>query len=98
LFTGVDPSDGQTKTVAQLLTAHPDIDSAQIHFVEQFNGGAGPGSFFWDNVRLINTGGLNQFIGNFEPIPEPGSLILVSLAVPPIVAAIRRRRRATAAE
>ena len=71
-------------------------DGGNLGRVQQIGGGAGPGSFFWDNVRLTNTGGLNALIGNFEPIPEPTSLILASLAVPPIVAAIRRRRSAPA--
>ncbi len=92
-FTGLDPSDGQTKTVAQLLLAHPDIQLARIEFVAQVGGGSGPANFFFDNVRLLGNG-VNALIGNFEPIPEPGSLILASLAVPPVIAAIRRRRKA----
>ena len=96
-FTGVDPTDMQTKTCAAILLAHPDIQDAKSGFTEQTGGGApvGPPSYYYDNVRLLNAAGLTlATIGNFEPIPEPGSLILASLAVPPVVAAIRRRRKA----
>jgi hypothetical protein len=96
-FTGVDPTDGQTKTIAAILLAHPDIQDAKFGFVQQTGGGSpvGPSSFFYDNVRLLGTGGVTlATIGNFEPIPEPTSLLLASLAVPPIVWRIRRRCRA----
>lgn len=95
-FTATDPSDGQTKTIAAILTAHPDIPSAKFDFVQQMGGGSpvGPGSFFYDNVRILNgSGGSLGLIGNFEPIPEPTSIILASLAVPPAIMAIRRRRK-----
>jgi hypothetical protein len=98
MFSGTDPTDGVTKTVAQLLTAHPDIQDAKISFVEQFGGGTttvGPGAFYFDNVRLTGTG-VNATIGNFEAIPEPASLALTALAVPPLMWIARRRRRAAA--
>jgi len=94
MFSGTDPTDGQTKTVAQLLTAHPDIQFAAVNFVEQFGNGTttvGPGSFYFDNVRLTGNG-VNSLIGNFEPIPEPSSLILVALAAAPVARFVRRRR------
>jgi len=97
-FTGVDPTDGVTKSIAAILLAHPDIQDAKFGFVQQTGGGSpvGPASFFYDNVRLLGAGGVTlATIGNFEPIPEPTSLILASLAIP-VYAAVRRRRRKTA--
>lgn len=78
-FTGTDPSDGQTKTIAQLLAAHPDIVDAKVAFVEQFGSGVAPGAFYFDNVQLVGSG-----------VPEPASLGLLALAVPAL--ALRRRR------
>lgn len=101
LFTAVDPSDNQTKSIAAILAAHPDIPSAKLDFTQQMGGGSpvGPGSFFYDNVRILNGSGTSlALIGNFEPIPEPTSLILASMAVPGVVMAIRRRRNAKAQE
>jgi hypothetical protein len=97
-FTGVDPTDGVTKSIAAILLAHPDIQDAKFGFVQQTGGGTpvGPASFFYDNVRLLGAGGVTlATIGNFEPIPEPTSLILASLAIP-VYAAVRRRRRKAA--
>jgi hypothetical protein len=91
-----DPVDGQTKNLAQMMVAHPDIQDVKFSFVQQTGGGSpvGPGSFFYDNVRLLNGSGSSlSIIGNFEPVPEPGSLILTALAVPAIIGTIRRRRR-----
>jgi hypothetical protein len=95
-FTMTDPVDGQTKNLAQMMVAHPDIQDVKFSFVQQTGGGSpvGPGSFFYDNVRLLNGSGSSlSIIGNFEPVPEPGSLILTALAVPAIIGTIRRRRR-----
>jgi hypothetical protein len=97
-FTGVDPSDGVTKPLAAILLAHPDIQDAKFGFVQQTGGGTpvGPSNFFYDNVRLLGAGGVTlATIGNFEPIPEPTSLLLASLAIP-VYAAVRRRRRSAA--
>lgn len=97
-ITATDPTDGQTKSVGAILLAHPDIQLAKFGFTEQTGGGSpvGPTNFFYDNVRLLGSGGQTlAVIGNFEPIPEPGSLILASLAIPPVIRAIRRRRAAS---
>jgi hypothetical protein len=98
-FMGTDPNDGQTKSVRQLLMLYPAIPDAKFDFTEQTGGGTpvGPASFFYDNVRILDgTGGSLALIGNFEPVPEPTSLILAGLAVPPAIVAIRRRRNAKA--
>ena len=84
------------KPIAAILLAHPDIQDAKFGFTEQVGGGSpvGPASFFYDNVRLLGSSGQTlATIGNFEPIPEPTSLLLSSLAILPVVEAIRRRRR-----
>jgi hypothetical protein len=91
-FTTQD-TDGSTKTIGQILAAHPDMQDAKIDFVEQLGGGSAPGNFFWDRVQLLDTGNnVLATIGNFEPVPEPGSMALAALAVPPLVVAYRRRR------
>ena len=93
-ITGTDPTDGMTKPISAILLAHPDIQDAKFGFTEQVGGGSpvGPASFFYDNVRLLGSSGQTlATIGNFEPIPEPTSLILTSLALLPVVRAIRRR-------
>jgi PEP-CTERM motif len=95
-FTGTD-TDGATKTIGAILLAHPDMQSAQIDFVEQAGNGTttvGPANFFFDNVRLLDSGGNTlAIIGNFEPVPEPSSIALAALAIPALVGAVRRRRR-----
>jgi hypothetical protein len=101
-FTVDDPTtpDPTAVSISQILTDHPDMQGAAIYFVQQHNGPApvGPGRFFWDNVRLLDAGGAElALIGNFEPIPEPGSMALAALAVPPLVVAYRRRRAARTA-
>jgi hypothetical protein len=96
-FTGTD-TDGMTKTIGAILAAHPDIADAKISFVEQFGSGTttvGPGNFFFDNVQLTGPGG-STIIGNFEPLPEPSTMALAALFVPPLAAVIRRRRRPVA--
>jgi hypothetical protein len=98
-FTATDPSDGQTKTIAAILTAHPDIQDAKFSFTEQTGGGSpvGPPNFFYDNVRLLGpTGNTLSTIGNFEPVPEPSALFLAGSVVPAVVVALRRRRQAAA--
>lgn len=77
--TAVDPTDGLTKPVGQIAANHPELELIRINLVEQFGNGTatvGPGSFFYDNVRL-------------NVIPEPASLALVGLLLPAL--ALRRR-------
>jgi hypothetical protein len=97
-FTTTDPTDSATKTLSQLLTDHPDMQGAAFYFVQQVGNGTatvGPSRFFWDNVRLVDAGNNTlAVIGNFEPVPEPGSMALAALAVGPLVVAYRRRRAA----
>jgi hypothetical protein len=93
-FTAPD-TDGTTKTIGQILMAHPDMQDAKIDFVQQLGGGSAPGNFYWDNVQLLDASGNTlAVIGNFEVVPEPGTMALAALAIPPVIAAIRRRRRA----
>jgi hypothetical protein len=94
-FTAQD-TDGSTKTIGQILTAHPDMQDAKIDFTQQLGGGTNPGNFFWDNVQLLDAGNnVLMTIGNFEGVPEPGTMALAALAVPPMIVAIRRRRAAS---
>jgi hypothetical protein len=92
-----DPDNG--KTLSQVLTSHPDLQDAKIDFTEQIGGGSSAtGNFFYDNVRLLDAGGNTlATIGNFEAVPEPGSMALAALAVPALVVAYRRRRARAAA-
>ena len=88
-------TDGATKTIGQILGVHPDMQDAKIDFVQQLGGGSAPGNFFWDKVQLLDAGNsVLATIGNFEPVPEPSTMALAALAVPPVIAAIRRRRAA----
>jgi hypothetical protein len=100
-FTTTDPTDSAIKTISQLLTDHPDMQGAAIYFAQQVGNGTatvGNTSFFWDNVRLLGAGGTPlATIGNFEAVPEPGSMALAALAVPPLVIAYRRRKAARTA-
>jgi len=100
-FTTTDPTDGANKTISQLLTDHPDMQGAAIYFVQQMGNGTttvGPASFYWDKVQLVDAGNnVLATIGNFEAVPEPGSMALAALAVPPLVVAYRRRRARQAA-
>ena len=78
LVTAVDPADGLTKPVGDILANHPEITEAKIAIVQQFGGGTapvGPGSFFFDNVVLV--------------VPEPTSLALAAISLPALL--IRRR-------
>jgi hypothetical protein len=80
VVTATDPADGLTKPVGQILANHPEIVEAKIAIVEQLGNATapvGPGSFFFDNVRLN--------------IPEPATgITLAGLLIPTI--AMRRRR------
>jgi hypothetical protein len=100
-FTTTDPTftdPNAQRTLNQLLTDHPDMQGAAIYFVQQAGNASAPvgqSRFFFDNVRLVDSGGTTLgTIGNFEAVPEPGTLALAALAVPPMVVAIRRRRAA----
>jgi hypothetical protein len=94
-FTAPD-TDGLTKALGQILINHPDIQDAKISFVEQVGGGiGGNANFFFDNVRLLDSGGNTlATIGNFESVPEPSSFALTALVILPVIAAVRRRRAA----
>ena len=67
-----------------------DVTGARIWMVTQWGNdgtilGDGTPDWYFDNVRVGDT-----VIGNFEPIPEPGTLALLGLALPAL--AMRRRR------
>ena len=92
-FMGTD-TDGVSKTLLAILTAHPDIADTKFSFVEQMGGGTAPGNFFFDDVKLLDSGGTTlAVIGDFEPVPEPSSFALVALVAGPLVGVVRRRRR-----
>jgi len=94
-FTATDPNTRSAKTVGQFLATYPDISDAKIAFVEQTGGGTatvGPAAFFFDNVKLIDASSNATVIGDFEPVPEPGSLVLLGLAIPGLFVARRYRK------